>query len=233
MRRNRPSGLRRHSHRSGLARSNGILLPGSSGDYAATPDSVAASITDNFTLVCCAAFDDWSSPGALIAKWTSGKQSYILDVPFGDRLRLYVDDNGLPGGEGIAASDASFSFVDEKFHWSRATFSGGSVDFYTSDDSPFIEPQHVSWTQLGTTRTVSGGVTSAANTTAEVSIGAYNLGATSRATGKVSRAVVINSTDPTAAAVVDFKPRERDVGLKSWVSTTGETWTLNGNSRLI
>jgi hypothetical protein len=111
--------------------------------------------------------------------------------------------------------------------WIRATYNqnglNGDVVFYTSSNSVNTAINSISWTQLGATVTkVSSGL--------QVGVSSLQVGSTqgiSNYLGKIARATI--STTIGGAPVVDFNPNQYNAANSQtqWVSTSGETWSLN------
>jgi hypothetical protein len=210
-------------------------FPGSSGDYFSTPDSAAASVTGDLTVIAWAAADDWTPASQLqiVAKWEADPlNSYILQVNTDGTLRLLWSSNGTDAV--IVASTVATGFSDSAGHWVRGTLnsdngsSGYTVTFWTSDDSPLTPYNQITWTQLGDSVTGSG-VQSINDNASAVEIGNSSGGTVAPFAGKIARAVVIASTDPTAAPSVDFDARTFTPGVTTATASTGEVWTQNGN----
>ena len=210
-----------------------VLLDGVSGTYVSTPDSAANSVTGDLTLIAWLAPDDWT-PAAyevIIAKDRNGSASreYFMGLngPSGD-IRFLASETGAAYNLD-AISTAGVGFADGTGHWVRVTYNSvtGDVDFYTSDDSASVSVGAITWTQLGAT--VSETPTAIFDGINSLEIGSQ-IGGASSLSGKVSRAVVIKSTDPTAAASVDFYPQPYLQGDTNFTSVTGELWTLQGNA---
>jgi hypothetical protein len=201
-------------------------LPGTSGDYASTPDSAAASIAGDIDIRAKVALADWSSASdqALIGKWGSGtSRSYYLRADSTGRVRLFWTPDGTATNSISEISTAAVGFGDGEVGWVRAAMdvddgSGNRViKFYTSEDG-------ITWVQLGTT-IITVGTTSIFDGTDSVTIG--QVANAIPATGRIYHAQVYNGIDGTLA--VDFNAQDADVGDTSFVSVkTGETWTING-----
>jgi hypothetical protein len=111
--------------------------------------------------------------------------------------------------------------------WIRATYNqnglNGDVVFYTSSNSVNTAINSISWTQLGATVTkVSSGL--------QVGVSSLQVGSTqgiSNYLGKIARATI--STTIGGTPVVDFNPNQYNAANSQtqWVSTSGETWTIN------
>jgi hypothetical protein len=110
--------------------------------------------------------------------------------------------------------------------WVRMTRSitSAEIKFYTSTDSPLINPSLVNWVQLGATKL--GPIVNTDNSTANLILLAYNDFAIP-VNGKIYRAIISNSIG--GAPVVDFNPQSYNAAVSqtSWTSSTSEIWTIN------
>lgn len=201
------------------------VLPGNSGDYFSTPDSVANSITGDIDIRVMAALDDWTPADkqTLVSKFESpNNQGYILSIEPTGEVRLLLSQNGFTNAQAISTVATGFSAGTA--HWVRGAWSAadGEATFYTSEDGE-------TWTQLGSV--VALAVASTFNSASNVKIGAHEPGGTAKnATAKVYRAQIYNGISGTLA--VDFNPNNSD-GTSPWnSSTTGEAWTANGNTSI-
>ena len=205
-------------------------LPGVSGNYFSTPDSVANSITGDIDIRVYCAMDDWtpSAINSLFGKWdtTSDNRGYIVSIRTGGQIAL---DGSITGGAGAGASftaisTAAVSFTNGSAGWIRVTraSASGNCNFYTSDDGS-------TWTLLGSANVTSdaGGLF---NNTAVLQISDFNAGGGSQpAKGKVYRAQIYNGIGGTLAVdfnAADFAETSTN-GATAVSSGTGETWTLN------
>jgi hypothetical protein len=224
-------GLRRHD-------SGALLLDGVSGSYAYTPDSVAASITGDITMIAYAALDDWTPPvddRTLVAKWEDTQLSYMFRVDI-NTGKLEVITSANPPNV-ISQSTVATGFTDGTGHWVRATvnLAANTANFYTSEDAPTTAYSDITWTLLGDAD-VAHVQTAIYNGTARVTIGALtDAGTTDMVNGQIYRAAVIAGLDPTATPAVDFNPAlaGRNAGSgDTFVSTDGATYTLAGDAKI-
>jgi hypothetical protein len=199
------------------------------GDYFSTPDSAAASITGNITLIVEAALTDWtpSSINVLVAKDNATTQrSYALTVQTNGTIRF---NYSLNGSTLISiTSSVAPSFIDgKKYHVAvERESSTGRVRFYTSTDGK-------TFTQLGTEQTGTSG--SIYDSTSPVQFG--NLSALSYAlVGKIydseAYAGLYITDKPNAIMKYDFDPGDWVSGSTFTSKETGEVWTLNGSATI-
>ena len=212
--------LRKHS-------SGAMLLDGVSGSFASAPDSPAASVTGDITLIAYAALDDWTPPTddrTLIGKWSTatGGLSYLLRIQITTgKIQLITTVDGISSISSL--STISPAFIDGTGHWVRASLdvSGGVSNFYTSDDPATTAIGSVNWTLFGAAD-VTHVSPSIANTTSLLTIGAQkDAGTDDLLSGQIHRACVIASTDPTATPSVDFNP---SLAGRSATGLDSDTW---------
>lgn len=199
---------------------NYLLLPGTTGNFAKTPDSASNSITGDIDIRVKVSLDDWTPSAAkvLLSKLSAASQwSYDFYVGGGGstgKLCFLTSPDGTANTSAI--SSVATGIADGAVKWVRATrvSATGVTKFYTSDDG-------VTWAQLGTD--VSNTAGAIYDSTSEVRIGQDTGGPLA---GKVYRAQVYNGIDGTLA--VDFDATDAANGATSFVSSTsGETWTIN------
>lgn len=114
-------------------------LPGTSGNYASSPDSAALSITSDIDIRVKVAMDDWT-PAALCRLMSksntgSGTISYILSVISATQgtagcLRLTLSSDGT--NTTAATSSVATGVTDGAVKWVRATWrnSDNRVQFF-------------------------------------------------------------------------------------------------------
>jgi hypothetical protein len=201
-------------------------LPGTSGSYFSTPDSVTNSITGDIDIRVQCSLPDWTpaSETTLVAKYVLGGQGawdFAVVGSSSGNLVLYTSPDGTTAR--THSSTVATGITDGAIKWLRATRSAstGVVNFYLSDDGE-------TWTALGTP--VAGTVEGIFNSTAGVEVGAINNGNTTYATGNFYAAKVYNGIDGTLA--VNFDADDYASGTTWTASTTGETWTVNGSASI-
>jgi hypothetical protein len=203
-----------------------VLLPGTSGNYASTPDSAALDITADIDIRIKVACSDWTPSSAFdfLDKITSdaAQFSYMLRLNTDGTLVQYWTEDGSTLRN--AFSTVAVGAADGTPKWVRSTLdvnngaAGRDIKFYTSDDG-------LTWTQLGTTVTQAG-TTSIFSGTASLHIGGERSGVAGILAGKVYYAELRNGIG--GAVVAKFDPaNDAENGDTSFVSSTGETWTIN------
>lgn len=204
-------------------------LPGSVGNGFSTPDSAAVSITGDIDIRVKVAMNDWTPAGfpQLVNKSPGGgNYSYQFDIVSDGSLRFVWSTDGTSIVS--TASTLPTGFVDGSTHWVRATLDvnydgAGSpsiflVQFYTSEDG-------TTWTQLGANITGAGS-TSIFNSAGALEVGAAQSAIANNLAGRIHYAEIRNGIDGTVVA--EFDPSDWSSGT-TWVSDTGETWTVNSS----
>src|SRR3990167_486088 len=103
--------------------SNWLVLPGTSGNYASTPDSAAVSITGDIDIRVKVALDDWTpaTANAVMGKIdSSDNRSYYFSVNSGatvGKLQLATSPDGLASSEVLGRSTVATGFTDGTVHW--------------------------------------------------------------------------------------------------------------------
>lgn len=201
-----------------------LYVPGTSGSYASTPDSVAASITGNIDIRIRVTLDDYTNGATqtLIAKYqTSGQFSWAFSITSAGALSFIISQDGTNQTVSSTSAAPSPALVDGTAYWFRiaSSFSGGTATnkFYTCTSN-----LAANCTQVGTDRT--GSATGFFDGTSVVEIGTRQGGTANRSTGRYDYADIRSGVDGTP--VVVFDPQ----GGNSFTSTTGEVWTINGGA---
>lgn len=195
-----------------------LSLPGVAGNFASTPDSVAASITGDIDIRAKLSLADWT-PGSATAVSIVDKCDSISGYRFImnslDLLRL---DVFVGGSLRIPSSTAATGFVDGSTHWVRVTraSASGNTNFYTSEDG-------VTWTQLG--------AANVASTAGAITDNALTLQVGGRALLDTVNGVIyyadVRGVISGATPVAQFDPNMAATDALSFTSKTGEVWTIN------
>lgn len=208
----------------------GMLLPGTVGNYASTPDNAALDIVGDIDLRIDATLDNWQSGGisVLVAKWndTGNQRSYTLQVAAG-LLQMVWSNNGI--AVLFASSTLPVPAISGRLAV-RATLdvdngaAGRTVTFYTA---PTLAGP---WIPLGVP-VVQGGVTSIFSGTALGEVGTNNSGTFGMWSGVAYAAEIRNGIDGTVVANPNFAAQSP--GTTVFVDGAGRTWTLNGTASII
>jgi len=202
-----------------------LYFTGVSGNYVTTPDSVALSIAGNLDYRVRVSPDD-RTPGATMslgAKFqTAGQFSWTFWLQTDGTLRLNVAADGTTDGN--AASTAAIGGTDGEYLWVRFTFEAGSVKFWTVP-GVFAPPATEDYVQLGSTRTMSGGITSIFDSTSAFSLGVDLAGLTRPLTARLSRSMMYNGIGGTLVA--DFDASKLTEPYAAYTDPQGNVWTLN------
>ena len=208
----------------GGGRARTLVLPGAVTDYASTPDSVANSITGDIDIVLVMSLADWTPAAAnyILTKFqVAGQISYLVSI--GTTGLVVFEWSVLGTIVASATSTEPAGITDGAFATIRVTHDvdngavGNDVTFY------------VNGVQLG--GVVTGvGVTSHFDSTSNLTISGFGNGANGPMTGSVSYAEIRSGIG--GAAVVIFDPRATRRGATTFISPTGELWTMNGSAAL-
>lgn len=201
-----------------------LSLPGSSGNYASTPDSAANSITGDIDIRIKVAMDDWTPAGiqTFASKYISSlATNFVIFLNTAGTLRYDWSVGGVASG--AKTSTAATGVSDGATKWIRVTHDadndagGNDVKFWLSDDGGV-------GTQLGTTVTTAGTITARDDPSTTVKLGT-TTGSAFLMAGKIYRVQIYNGIEGTLA--VDFDPTlslRRQTSLRG---ATGELWTIN------
>lgn len=200
----------------------GLELDGVSNGHAYTDDSPGLTITGDLDVRVHVAADDWTpvAGGAVVAQWlvAGNQRGWITQINPAGTLTLFWSADGI--ATLTATSTAAPGGVDGQGLWLRYTLDvdngagGRDIRFYISTDDG------ITWQQLGATVTQAG-VTSVFNSTANLTVGSYNNGATARLAGTVFSVEVRNGINGTIIADPDFQQPHR---YSSFEDDAGNTW---------
>lgn len=205
-----------------------LRLPDVAGAYASTPNHASLQITGDLDLRIDVDLASWTDGfQQLMARYTTGNISFALNT----------DSSGIPriqwttDGSTILTAPASTGFAADAGRVRlRGTLdvdngaAGRTATFYTG---PTLAGP---WTQFGTT-VVQAGTTSVFAGSSPLEIGSRSGGTTQTIRGTVYGAEVRSGIGGTVAAGPDFT--QAAPGATSFVDSTGKTWAINGDARLV
>jgi len=192
---------------------------GTIGQYASTPDSVAASITGDLTMIVkITRANGVAEQDCVIGKYntTGNIRSYRLAVSSTDKLLLITSPDGSTVQ--IGQTTNTVDFTAGKYFTATLDVNDGSGNrVYTFKQSS----DGINWTTLESSGTVSG-TTSIYDGTSVVEIGAYNLGAAEPFTGKIHYAAAWANTTGSGTPAWEFYPARDAVKPASpWLDFDG------------
>lgn len=205
----------------------GLWLPGTSGNYASTPDSAALDITGEMDIRAFVKPATWhvgSGNRTLVSHYggsLGAQRWYYQLLPSGALfLGIRMTDDTLPNATSTAVIPEGSGAL-----WCRVTWraSDGRCQFFTSPDG-------TTWTQLGTDRTFGAGLTPKTVTGARLEIGTRSVDSTDRMPGAIYRAQVYDGIDGTLVADFDSTspPSRHGIHPSSFTDSVGNVWTING-----
>ena len=199
---------------------------GSATSYLSAPSSAAYDFTAGIDIRAKVLASDLTATGNVASRQTANSTAGTSFL-FGfnaSGLRLISGDGSTLDS---LASTANITTVASNRTWIYIrvvrTFSPNECKFYYSFDG-------VTWTQLGNTIT-SGASTAIQTVATSIFIGAQYNGGTP-VNGIVGRAGYVQIYNVSGAKLLDCDPNDFSSGSTFTSSTTGETWTINGNARI-
>lgn len=207
----------------------GLDLPGTSGNYASTPDAAKYDVSNRIVIEVEATPDDWSpaSSQAFVTKFlTTGNQrswSLQLEGGSGGDITFVWSHDGTNSNPEQSTVTVPFTDGTRGAVKIESFVTGGTrfVDFYTG---PCVDGP---WTTLGTQQ--SDPDDAIFSSTAPVQVGSFGNGASNLFAG------VIHAIRITVDSVVvlDVRFQEQLAGTTSFLDDAGNTWTLNGSAAIV
>lgn len=205
------------------------VLDGSSGCYLSTPDKAAYAMSGTLRFVCRLRWADYTPAaitGVMAQYNTTGNQrGWLIQIITDGRLQFIRSTDGQTG-TAVTGTSTAPSLTDDTIYWLGIEYvtGSGALTFYKAADAPSVPSIWSAWTQISTTSITSG---APFDSTAALTIGAFNAGTSNMATGNFYNAVVYDD----GVSVATFDATDAVVGSTSIVSAaTGETWTVNGTA---
>ena len=201
------------------------------GDCYTTPAAAANQIAGSFDIDVLVAMDSWSTnSGRFTAKDVSGNRQFGFAI-----------NNGAPSMEVMDTAGNVLSFATVSTVSFAAGTQGGVralvtwalsgnclCDFSSSADGG------VTWTAVGTQVAVASTGNAVKASSQPLYIGQRQFaGAESHLTAaKIYRVRMYNGNRTTGTLAVNFNANDFSSGTTWTASTTGETWTINGNAKV-
>ena len=241
----RLSDLTGHGHHAQLGSANGadtndptilvrkgeqyLYLTGVSGNYCSMPDLAAYTPASTLEFEALISLDDWTRAAdeqAIVTKWGASSDEWICRVSKLGELKMLCDGGGSTISTEVAGgTDGELLWV--RGHWDLDDEGGNDVaNFYTSTETSLINPDDVTWTQLGATVTTASGGRTVGGGADEAEIGSHTDGTGDMAAGKFKRVRV--KIDGTTQIDVDFTQNPTPTASTFTESSAqGATVTIN------
>jgi hypothetical protein len=218
-----------------------LELDGTSGAFAWAPDSVGVSLTGDLA-AWAEVSAAWIPTGdsTFIAKWNSSgdQRSFWFGYNNTGLLKYEWSPDGTNGAVTTKVSSVASGFFDDSRRFVGVTHdvdngaAGNDIKFWTSTDGE-------TWTQLGSTQTTAG-TTSIFDSTARLTVGAYeNTGTGRRIDGRIFQAALLSGaslTSGTDVASPNFTEQgtpAATVGASTYTDTQSNLWTIAGTAAII
>ena len=200
------------------------VLPGVAGGYFSTPSATVNQLASDVDIQVLAAPDSWTpSAGAytLAAKrnGTTAEFTFQINQTTG-LLQLYWYGSGAAYTSAISSVAPTVSAGNKLWLRVYRNYATLTCKFYTSQDG-------ITWIQLGSDAGFAA--YTPATTSVAVTIGADASG-TSPFNGRIYAARIYTTNGGTL--VTNFNANDFSSGSTWTASTTGETWTINGNVKV-
>jgi hypothetical protein len=192
---------------------NYFFSPKIEANYCSTPSNNV--ISTDFEIIVKLSTFNVATDGMVISKQIDGFQrSFYLYYVGNQTFDFTISTNG--SSTASTASSTSYGISNNDVFWIKVNRTGTTFNFYKSTDG-------VSYSLINTT-TLSGAIFAG---NSPIRIGDGLDGISYLFAGKIYRATISNSIG--GAPVVDFNPSQYNAANSQtqWVSTSGETWTIN------
>lgn len=209
----------------------GLLLPGTAGNYASTPDNAVLDITGDIDIkadVTMTAANWATGTVSFVAKWDDTTQrSYWFGTDGAGHLRWRWSTTGanLDGvvSTAVVTVPSTGRLAVRIVYDANNGAAGNTTVFYTA---PTLNGP---WTQLGAP-VVAAGVVTMFSSTAVLEVGSIDNGASPFLPGTVHAVEVLNSVGTTVA---NPNFASQPPGTTTFVDGAGRTWTLNGTASIV
>lgn len=200
-----------------------MTLPGVASNYATTPDTAANSLTGSIDIRVKLAATDYTPAATEVyvskQQVSGSQQSYEFLMLTAGTLVFRYSPDGTTGAMRTATASTATSVTNGTRTYLRCLYntSTGDVIFYKSTDG-------TSWSQIGTTQTITSGAIF--NGTLQLAVGARADGS-SPMSGLIYSAEVRNGTTDTVVASFTAEDAVTDADTTITSHATGEVWTIN------
>jgi len=204
-----------------VPQANALYLPGTPGNYAATPDSAANSITGDIDIRAHLRPSTWNQSAYLAAKaGGAGLMSYGFALLSSGQLYAFRSTDGTNVTDYFSTLSVGFAAYTRRFvRWTRVAATGSST-FYTSRGGS-------SWTTLG--GAVAGAAGAIFDSSAAIELGSAETGTTGFFTGYLFEVEIRNGVGGTIAQNFDATAVTKIGTRNPSTVSAGGPWTVNGS----
>jgi len=210
-----------------------LYVSGIAGNSATVPHESSLNLTNELEVVARVKYRSYSGADAqcIVAKWAYGDFNFRFHTS-GYLEVFFKDSANVSRSTSSAYTVYNNNVSDGDTIWVKMTIDASStstnIDFYTSKDSVKNEGD-VTWTALGTTRTITtnGGITSGTN---PVSFGAFDNSGNINddlVTGAILKANYKSAIGGSPVLDVDFTANNVRHGDTKFKCATGQVVTIN------
>lgn len=219
----------------GAASYNGLVLDGSSGAWASTPDIAAWTAAGVLRWVARIRASDYTRAAdqVIIGQYvnTGNQRAHLFAVTTAGALRLDISSNGTTNA--FTQASSAPAFVDGTAYWVGVEYNTatGALTYYKAADAEAQPALWAGFTQIST-HTVAAAAPFAS--TGALGIGAIDAGVTARFFGSIIRAQFID--DGVTIANPDFSANGSPLavtGASTYTDSTGKVWTLGGTASIL
>ena len=201
------------------------------GDCYTTPAAAANQIAGTFDTDVWLAMASWSgSTGTIVAKDVSGNRQFRLAISSGISVMEVMDTAGnvltFNASAAVSFANGTQGGVRVLITWALA--GNCLANFYTSTDGG------VTWTALGTqqTQAATGNAIKASSQPVYIAQRQFGGAESHLSAASIYRLRVYAGDRSAGTLAVNFNANDFSSGSTWPASTTGETWTINGNARV-
>jgi hypothetical protein len=196
---------------------NYAWLPKVAGNFFSSPSSTASNLRSNFEFIAYGLnLHTLTGDSNIYGRFNTNQYQSIFGINSSLQLYLSVSIDGINILSTYTSTVAlpTTSNISVKVTRVQST---GEIKFFTNIGS--------GWNQLGST--IIGTTSLLFNSSSAIQIGTYINGNIGMLGGSILRVTAANAID--GSPVVDFNPNQYNAATSQtqWVSTSGETWTIN------